>query len=114
MRVELRDGMWAELRDVISHGQDKEIRRARAAFAEDPASTAGNVDTTALRVYVKAWSVQDPNGESIPLEAEDAIDRMPSDLADAVITEINKLIKENARPNRRTPPSSADSSSAKR
>ena len=81
MRVELRDGQWAELRDRISHAVDKDIKRARAkgmAKAED----AFDWPTIIVRAFVREWNVCDPEGNPIPLGDADAIDRAPDDIID--------------------------------
>ena len=112
MRIDLRDGQWAELRDRISHAEDKQIMRSRRKVRDDP-ETVGETETIALRIFVRAWSVNDTDGNAIPLDAPDAIDRMPSDLADELIGLILPILYPAATvPNAPTPPSSADSSSA--
>jgi hypothetical protein len=108
MRIELPDGQWADLRDRITHGQDKEIRRARIRSGSSPAEEIGEAETVALRIFVKAWHILDTNGDVLPLEAPDAIDRMPSDLADALLGPIADALQRATVPNAPSPPSSAD------
>lgn len=106
-RIELRDGQWADLRERISHAQDKDIRRAQWRARANPETDAGAGDTAALRVFISAWSVKDPDDKPIALEDADAIDRMPSDVADAIALEVNALYHPAATvPNAPTPPSS--------
>jgi hypothetical protein len=114
MRVELRDGQWAELREHITHAQDKEIRRAQMRSRRDPETAVGDGDTAALRVFVQSWNVLDVNGDPIPITDPDAIDRMPADLADIVAVEVDALYHPVTVPNAPTPPSSADGSSDNR
>jgi hypothetical protein len=114
MRIELRDGQWAELRERITHAQDKEIKRAIQRGGNDPETTAGDSDTVALRMFIRGWSVNDPDGNAISLTEADAIERMPADLADEVIGHIIPLYIRTTDPNALTPPSSDDSSSQAR
>lgn len=111
MRLELRDGQWAELREHITHGQDKEIQRSYVAARHDPPAVV-EVQTTFVRLFVKGWNVLDPDGASIPLDAADAFERMPADLADQIFSKAQDLYKAATVPNPRTPPSSGDSPSA--
>ena len=107
-RIELRDGQWADLRERITHGQDKAIRRAQLRARLDPGGDAGEGDTVALRAFIRAWSINDPEGKPIALEDADAIDRMPSDIADVIATEVNALYHPEATvPNPLTPSSSS-------
>jgi hypothetical protein len=107
-RIELRDGQWAELREHITHAEDKAIRRAQWLSRSDPDNNAGAGDTVALKAFIKAWSVNDPDGNAITLGDADAIDRMPSDIADAIALQVNELYHPAATvPNAPTPPSSA-------
>lgn len=113
MRVDLRDGQWVELREHITHAQDKEITRATRAARAEPIERAGEADTTALRVFIADWEMKDPDGRSIPLDDGDAIDRMPSDIADQLIGLITPILYPQATvPNSPTPSSSSDSPSA--
>lgn len=105
MRLDYPDGQWVELRERITHGQDKEIRRARVRARDDP-STAGDGDTVALRVFIRDWRVLDVNGEPIALTDPDAIERMPMDVADSVLGAIIPLYTAVTVPNPPTPSSS--------
>ena len=64
MRIDLRDGQWAEVRDVISHGAAKAV--VRASRLDD--LELMNATTMA---YVKAWDVKDPDGLPVPFYALD-------------------------------------------
>jgi hypothetical protein len=114
MRVELDDGQWVELRDRISHGQDKEIRRARMRAKDSPEDAIAEDITVSLRVFIKAWNVNDPDGNPIPLTDADAIERMPHLMADELIGHILPLYMRATVPNAPTPLSSGGSSSATR
>ena len=112
MRVELRDGQWAELRERITHGQDKEIRRARVHTRLNLEEAAADDITVALRIFIRDWHVLDPEGNPIVLTDADAIERMPADLADELIGIVTPLYAGPATvPNPSTPDSSADSPS---
>lgn len=52
------EGQWAELRERISHGQHKEIKRAIWRARQDP-ELRGDVDTIFVRVFVRDWQVKD-------------------------------------------------------
>lgn len=98
MRIDLRDGQWAEIRDVISHGAAKAV--VRASRADD--LELMNATTMA---YVKAWDVKDPDGLPVPFDAPDAFDRLPSDVAQAIYEQV-LLRWKAARDTSPTPPSS--------
>jgi hypothetical protein len=102
MRVELRDGQWAELRERITHGADKRIRRAEDSVGRQ---------TQLLREFITAWKMNDPDGKAIELSDEDAIDRMPEDLADELVGDASKNYGRATVPNAPTPPSSGSGSS---
>lgn len=52
------EGQWAELRERISHGQHKEIKRAIWRARQDP-ELRGDVDTTFVRMWIHDWHVKD-------------------------------------------------------
>lgn len=104
-RVELRDGQWADLRERITHGADKEIRRARNAAKANPEAVF-DWSTVIVRAFVRAWSVQDPDGTPIDLADADAIDRAPDDIVDALFTPAAEAWLGATIPNAPTPPSS--------
>ena len=97
MRVELRDGQWAELREHITHGDAKTIRRAR--------DDEGELESAIVRVFVKAWNVVDLDGLALALDAPDAIDRAPSDVVDTLMLAAAELWTAATVPNSPTPPS---------
>lgn len=106
MRIELRDGQWADLREHITHGAEKRIRRS----LKDPDDF--EFMTTVVDVYVRDWYVKDPEtNEAIPVDAPDRIDRAPDDVIDVLLTESQKLWKSTETPNPPMPPSSGGSSS---
>ena len=79
MRVELRDGQWAELRERINHGTDKELKKLVLRTTGDE-SVGLDLDTAVVRAFVTAWHVLDPDGSVIPLGDADAIERAPDDI----------------------------------
>lgn len=103
MRVELRDGQWADLRERITHGDDKAIKRK---YRDDPTEAA----TEMIRRFVVTWSVKDPDGKPIDLSDADAIDRVPEDIADELFDAAGAHYKVATVPNPPTPPSSDASS----
>jgi hypothetical protein len=83
MRVELRDGQWADLRDHITHAVDKTIKVARLK-AKSQDADAFDWQTILVRAFVRDWSVKDPEGNPIPITDPDAVDRAPDDVIDAL------------------------------
>ncbi len=90
MRIELRDGQWAELRERITHGEDKALKLVVRAARRDP-DQAFDFDTAVVRTFVVAWEVRDLKGEPIRLDAPDAIERAPSDVIDLLVEQATKL-----------------------
>jgi hypothetical protein len=111
MRIELRDGQWAELRERISHGQDKEIKRAWVRGAADR-DLLVDAQTTVVRQFLRAWYVNDLDGQPIAADAADAVERMPDDIVDEIYAKASELYKATTVPNPSTPPSSDGSSPA--
>lgn len=105
MRVELRDGQWAELREHITHGVDKQIKKARIRGKEN-AEDAFDWETVMVRSFVREWHVLDPDGAAIPLADEDAIDRAPDDIIDVLLPKAFEAYTGATVPNAPTPPSS--------
>jgi hypothetical protein len=84
MRIELRDGQWAELRERINHGTDKDLRRAFRVGQEERVK-ALDFETLVVRSFVRDWYVKDPDGGVIALDDDDAIDRAPDDIIDKLV-----------------------------
>ena len=110
MKLDLRDGQWAELRDRITHGQDKDIKAAIARGKTENASTWDWGDVI-IRAFVKEWRVSDVDDVPIALADGDALDRAPDDIVDALLVAVSAIYKQATVPNSPTPPSSADTSS---
>jgi hypothetical protein len=102
MRIELRDGQWAEMREHISHGQDKEIKRSRIRVEENREALV-DWPTVIIRAFVREWSVKDIEGVPIQLEDTDAIDRAPDDIIDVLFPHAVNLYKATTDPNPSTP-----------
>jgi hypothetical protein len=109
MKVTLRDGQLAELRERITHGQDKEISKARRKVRDDVEDTGSDIDAL-LRAFVSSWNVKDVDGKPINLEDGDAFDRAPSDIIDTLVGEVIPLYAPATVPNPPTPSSSDGSS----
>jgi hypothetical protein len=101
MRIELRDGQWADVRERVSHGSAKRIMRSAEGDIYD-------FQTELTRAYATAWNILDEDGAAIPIDAPDAVDRMPHDIVRALFKAIRPLWRElnDMSP---TPPSSDDS-----
>lgn len=106
MRVELRDGQWAELREHISHAQDKEIIRARRLVNEGGDILDAYVPAM-IRMFVREWHVDNPDdGKPVGLDDPDALDRAPRDVIDVLFAHAVERYKATTVPNAPTPPSS--------
>lgn len=104
-RIELRDGQWADLRERINHGTDKELKRA-VIRSRTEAEAAFDANTFLVRAFVRDWHVQDPDGQPIAIADTDAIDRAPDDIVDQLATAAVELWTGATVPNVLTPPSS--------
>jgi cation transport regulator ChaB len=102
MRIPLRDGQWAELRDRITHGQDKEIKRARVRVQQN-AEAVVDWSTIITRAFIVAWDVKDTDGNPIDLNDEDALDRAPNDIIDVLFPHAVSQYKATTDPNPDTP-----------
>jgi hypothetical protein len=111
MRIDLRDGMWAELHEHLTHAEDKRIKAQyrKSLDTEGDDSEGDALNTLVVRIYTKAWHVLDRDGNAIPLSDEDAIDRAPDDVIDTLVPECSKLWKAHLAPKEPTPSSSDDS-----
>ena len=93
MRVDLKDGSWAELRERPSVAQVNHVRRAYLRINEDNGAGA-DVALALIQGYVSAWSVKGPDGD-IPLErAEDA----PDEIVQAFALEAATLFRKKPDP----------------
>ena len=110
MRIDLPDGQWAELRERITHAQDKDIKRLITKAQKDEEVWL-DVDTLTLRTFLRDWYVKDPDGNPIPAADPDAVERAPSDITDELETHALRLYTGATDPNSPTPPSSDGSSS---
>ncbi len=80
-RLDLPDGQWAELRDWLTHGEEKAVLRAWAAAAGSLAE-APEVDSALIIAYVADWHVVGRDGHEVPL---DRIDDCPGTVAAAIV-----------------------------
>jgi hypothetical protein len=81
-RIELRDGQWAELRDHINHKTDKGIWLARKRAIDAGVTAEGfGWKTLLTRLFVRSWSVKDPDGAPITITPIDLTDDDPVALA---------------------------------
>lgn len=110
MRIELRDGQWAELRERITHAVDKDIKKAHMRGRSDPVESF-ELDTVITRAFVRDWNVRDPDGAAISLTDADAIERAPDDIIEVLAKAAAQQWTQATVPNVPTPPSSDGSSS---
>jgi hypothetical protein len=106
MRIDLPDGQWADIRERITHADDKAIKRARVRVRETPETALGDEITATLRVFVKAWNVRDIDGNVLNLD-DAGLEAVPMDIADTLFETILPLYTGVTVPNAPTPPSSA-------
>ena len=97
-RIELRDGQWADLRERITHGVDKDIKRSRTKSLNEP-EEAFDWTTVITRAFVRDWNVKDPDGNPIPITDPDAIERAPDDIIDQLYPEAAQLWVGATTPN---------------
>lgn len=84
MRVELPNGQWAELRESLTYGQARGIRRIFLA-ANDDHGLLADVDFEMVKAYLLSWNVQSTDGSSIGIEqAEEAPDAIVQAIKDVV------------------------------
>jgi hypothetical protein len=83
MRIELRDGQWAEMREHITHAEDKALRKAHWRGREDE-DARGEYETLMVRTFTRTWHVLDATGAEIPYSDDDAIDRADHDVVDTL------------------------------
>ena len=102
MRLELRDGQWADLRGRISHGADKRIKIANRKGKDDD-TAALEIDDVLIREFVTAWNVLDITGSAIALDDADATDRLPEDISDAIAVAAAGIYTGTTAPNAPTP-----------
>jgi len=80
-RLDLPDGQWAELRDWLTHGEEKAVLRTWAAAGKD-IETAPEVDTALVRAYVSEWHVLGRDGHELAVER---IDDAPGTVIAAIV-----------------------------
>jgi hypothetical protein len=67
VRVELPDGQWAQLRERLSYGPAREVRRTFVVASEDRAAMV-DVDIALVRAYLVDWNVLDTEGHAVPVD----------------------------------------------
>lgn len=103
MRVELPDGQWAELREELTHGQTKRLKRALYRAVENPSDAGPDVDTEFIAVYVAAWSLRGSADVPADLDARlPLIDALPEPVARAIAEKAAELWRGRADPNAST------------
>lgn len=86
-RITLPRGQWAEIRERLSHGQAKDLRRAWIRGRAEPEEKV-EVQSAYARAFVRDWNVVDIDGNPIPLTDPGAIDRAPDDVIDAIFDQV--------------------------
>lgn len=107
MRVDLRDGQWAELRERISHAADKEIKKLGVrSLKPDGDDEKFDWQTLLVAKFLRSWNVLDVDGVPIPAEDPSPVEKMPGDIVDVLFDKATDLYAEIRDPNPPTPPSS--------
>jgi hypothetical protein len=95
-RLELPDGQWAELRDWLTHGEEKGVLRAWATATKN-LEEAPEVDTALLRAYVAEWHVKGRDGHELSL---DRLEDAPGSIVALIVAEaLPRWQKRRADPN---------------
>jgi hypothetical protein len=104
MRVELRDGQWAELRERITHADDKALKKAHIRGEQEAEAKLDWADLLTA-TFIRDWHVLDIDGQPIPWEGVGSLERAPDDVVDALWEPTFALYKAATVPNEPTPPS---------
>lgn len=102
MRVDLRDGQWADLRERLSYAQARDVRRASLAIRDDPLATA-DFDIAIVRAYVSAWHVLGLDGAAVPVDTPEAA---PDDIIQRLLAWTLDIW--NGQPDPKDTPASSD------
>jgi hypothetical protein len=98
MRIDLPDGQWADIADLVTHGREKAIARAGLAARED-ITKAADIPTAIVSAFLLAWLVRGEDGQDLPITLE-GIDGAPDELVLPVLNAIRDLRnKGNPAPN---------------
>jgi hypothetical protein len=69
MRLELPDGRFAVIRDVVTHGADKAIQRAAISAGLDKRDSP-DFATTVVVAMTLEWNLIAPDGTTLPISPE--------------------------------------------
>jgi hypothetical protein len=94
MRVELPEGQWADIADVVTHGREKAITKAGLAARED-ITKAADIPTAIISAFLIAWHVRGEDGQDLPVTD---IDSAPDELLVPVLTAIRDIRKRGTAP----------------
>lgn len=84
MRLPLPDDQWAELRESLTYGQARAVRRIFLAANADHGLLA-DVDFEMVKAYLLSWNVRGLDGAELSVDqAEDAPDAVVQLIKDAV------------------------------
>lgn len=99
-KLQLNDGQWAELRDWLTHGEEKAVLRTWAAASKN-LEEAPEIDTALVRAYLMAWNVKGRDGRELPVEQ---IDDAPGNIVATIV----EVVTERWAGRRGTDPNSPD------
>jgi len=73
VRHDLDDGLWVEIKEELSYGDKKALRRALLGHPKDPEQ----VSTRLMELAITTWSLDAPIvGETIDRLQEDVVNKM--------------------------------------
>jgi hypothetical protein len=87
VRLELPDGQWAELRDALTYGQARDVRKLFLAANDDRGQLA-DIDGAMVRAYLLSWNVHGLDGASLGV---DQLDDCPNATIEAIKPVVWKL-----------------------
>jgi hypothetical protein len=95
-RLELPDGQWAELRDWLTHGEEKSVSRTWAAASKD-LEDAPDIDTALARAYLAEWHVLGRDGHELRI---DQLEEAPGTIISTIVAvAIDRWSNRRADPN---------------
>ena len=95
MKLDLPDGQWAELRERLTYGQAKVVKRAYVAIQQRDDDALVDLDLALLKGYVTNWDVKNIDGTPATL---DAIDNVPDDVIQLIAKRAADLWNSKADP----------------
>lgn len=103
MRLELRDGQWADLRERPTLAQANLVRAAYVAAGGDSAAVV-DIAAAAVAAYVSDWHVLGEDGHELGI---DQVQDAPDDVVQAIAAEALRIFRGAPDPKGSTAPSAS-------